>query len=404
MIVQKFGGTSVKSIARIKNVAGIIGAAAASQSVVAVASAMGDTTDYLLKLASQVGESPDRRELDALLATGEQISIALLAMALREIGVPAVSMSGPQLGIITESVHTTARIVDIRTETIRKHLEDGRVVVAAGFQGTTPQGDVTTLGRGGSDTTAVALAAALGADGCDIYTDVTGVYTADPNIVPTAKLLAEISYDEMLEMARVGAQVLHPRAVGLARKYGLPVRVRNTFDPDHCGTVLKGVGQMEIYRPVSGVTLDRDQARLAILSVPDRPGIAGEIFGALADSQISVDMIIQAFHEGGSVNDITFTVKRKDLGAARRLLEQVAAAVAAGGVLADQDVAKVSIVGAGLMDQPSIAATMFAELGKAGINIKMISTSDIRISCVVSDGDSEQAVRLVHDVFHLNES
>jgi aspartate kinase len=401
LIVQKFGGTSLKSVARIKNVAGIITRAASIQPVVAVASAMGDTTDYLVKLASQVSTSPDRRELDALLATGEQISIALLAMALREMGVLAISMSGAQLGITTENVHTAARIVDIRTEAIRKHLEQGRVVVAAGFQGITPEGDVTTLGRGGSDTTAVALAAALGARCCDIYTDVSGVYTADPNIVPTAKLLPEISYEEMLEMARVGAQVLHPRAVALARKYELPVRVRNTFDPEHAGTILKGAGQMEIYRPVSGVTVDRDQARLAILNVPDRPGIAGEIFGALANSQISVDMIIQAFHEGGSVNDITFTVKRNDMSSAHALLERIASTVGAGEVLADQDVAKVSIVGAGLMDQPSIAATMFKELGKARINIKMISTSDIRISCVVSDGDSEQAVRLVHDVFHL---
>jgi len=401
LIVQKFGGTSVKSVARIKNVAGIIARAAAAGPVVAVASAMGDTTDYLLKLAQQASASPDRRELDALLATGEQISIALLSMALRERGVQAVSMSGPQLGITTENVHTAARIVEIKTDAIRRHLECGRVVVAAGFQGTTAEGDITTLGRGGSDTTAVALAAALGARTCDIYTDVSGVYTADPNIVPTAKLLPEISYDEMLEMARVGAQVLHPRAVVLARQYGLPLRVRNTFDPDHKGTVLKGVGQMEIYRPVSGVTLDRDQARLAILQVPDRPGIAGEVFGALANSHISVDMIIQAFHEGGAVNDITFTVKRNQLQAARALLEQIASTVGAGGILADQDVAKVSIVGAGLMDQPEVAATMFRELGRARINIKMISTSDIRISCVVSDGDSERAVQLVHDVFHL---
>src|SRR5262245_5250095 len=401
LIVQKFGGTSVKSVARIKNVARIIARAASVQRVVAVASAMGDTTDYLVKLASQASDSPDRRELDALLATGEQISVALLSIALRDAGVHAVSMSGPQLGITTENVHTAARIVDINTEGIRRHLELNRVVVAAGFQGMTSEGDVTTLGRGGSDTTAVALAAALGADACDIYTDVSGVYTADPNIVQTAKLLPEISYDEMLEMARVGAQVLHPRAVALARKYGLPVRVRNTFDPEHQGTILRGAGDMEIFRPVSGVTLDRDQARLAILKVPDKPGIAGEIFGALANKHISVDMIIQAFHEGGSVNDITFTVKRNDLGAARALLDQIASDVGAGGILADEDVAKVSIIGTGLMDQPDIAATMFRELGKARINIKMISTSEIRISCVVSDGDSEQAVRLVHDVFHL---
>ena len=282
MIVQKFGGTSVKSVARIKNVANIVARAAAQSSVVVVVSAMGDTTDYLVKLARQVSASPNQREYDMLLATGEQISIALVAMALNDMGCKAVSLTGAQLGIITESVHTTARIVDIKTERIRGFLDEGYVVVAAGFQGVTEAGDITTLGRGGSDTTAVALAAALKADVCDIYTDVSGVYTADPNIVPTARLMREVAYEEMLEMARVGAQVLHPRAVELARKHRLPLRVRNTFDPDHTGTILRGADEMEIYRPVSGVTVDKDQARLAILKVPDRPGVAGEIFAALA--------------------------------------------------------------------------------------------------------------------------
>jgi aspartate kinase len=403
MLVQKFGGTSVKSVARIKNVASIITRAATQDSVVAVVSAMGDTTDYLLKLARQVSDSPNRRELDALLATGEQISVALVAMALNELGTRAVSLTAAQLGITTESIHTAARIVDINTDRIRGCLADGFTVVAAGFQGRTSQGDITTLGRGGSDTTAVALAAALGASACDIFTDVSGVYTADPNVVPTARLLKEISYEEMLEMARVGAQVLHPRAVELARKHRIPLRVRNTFDPDHEGTILKGADEMEIYRPVSGVTLDRDQARLAILKVPDRPGVAGEIFSALADRRVSVDMIIQAFHEDRSVNDITFTVKRGDLNTARAALEEAAARTGAEGVLADEDVAKVSIVGAGLMDQPDVAARMFSTLGEAGINIKMISTSEIRISCIVSDKDAERAVRVVHDLFHLNE-
>jgi aspartate kinase len=401
MIVQKFGGTSVKSLARIKNVAGIIARAADRESVVAVVSAMGDTTDYLVKLAHQASTSPSRRELDALLATGEQISAALVAMVLNDSGTRAVSLTGTQLGITTESVHTAARIVDINTERIRRHLNDGSIVVAAGFQGATSEGDTTTLGRGGSDTTAVALAAALGAPACDIFTDVSGVYTADPNLVPTARLLKEVSYEEMLEMARVGAQVLHPRAVELARKHRIPVRVRNTFDPDHAGTILKGANEMEIYRPVSGVTVDRDQARLAILKVPDRPGIAGEIFGALAARRVSVDMIIQAFHEGGSVNDITFTVKRSDLASARAALEEAASRMGAEGVLADEDVAKVSIVGAGLMDQPDVAARMFSALGQAGINIKMISTSEIRISCAVTDKEAERAVQLVHDLFHL---
>jgi len=403
MIVQKFGGTSVKSLARIKNVASIIARAAEADSVVAVVSAMGDTTDYLVKLAHQASNSPTRREMDALLATGEQISAALVAMALSDSGARAVSLTGAQLGITTESIHSAARIVDINTERVRRHLDDGVIVVAAGFQGATPEGDTTTLGRGGSDTTAVALAAALGASVCDIFTDVSGVYSADPNIVPTARLLREISYEEMLEMARVGAQVLHPRAVELARKHSIPVRVRNTFDPDHEGTILKGADEMEIYRPVSGVTVDRDQARLAILKVPDRPGVAGEIFGALADRRVSVDMIIQAFHEGGSVNDITFTVKRGDLDIARATLEEAASRTGAEGVLADKDVAKVSIVGAGLMDQPDVAARMFSALGRAGINIKMISTSEIRISCAIGDKDAERAVRVVHDLFHLDE-
>jgi aspartate kinase len=403
MIVQKFGGTSVKSVARIRNVATIVARAAKQRPVVVVVSAMGDTTDYLLKLARQASAAPSRRELDALLSTGEQISIALLALALEEIGVRAVSLTGQQIGIITESVHTAARIVDIRTERIRSLLDDGRIVVAAGFQGTTAGGDITTLGRGGSDTTAVALAAALGAEVCDIYTDVAGVYTADPNLVPTAKLLKEVSYEEMLEMARVGAQVLHPRAVELARKHHLPVRVKNTFDPDGEGTILRGAKEMEVYRPVSGVTVDRDQARLAILKVPDQPGIASQIFGALARSRVGVDMIIQAFHQDRSVNDITFTVKRGDLQTAHALLDEVAGRIGAEDVLADEDVAKVSIVGANLMDQPDVAARMFAALGEARINIKMISTSEIRISCIVSDRDAERAVRVVHDCFHLDE-
>jgi aspartate kinase len=403
MIVQKFGGTSVKSVARIRNVAGIVASAARHDSVVVVVSAMGDTTDYLVKLAGQTSKTPARRELDALLATGEQISVALVAMALNDRGVKAVSMTGAQLGIITESVHTAARIVDIDTARILRRTEEGLVVVAAGFQGATPAGDITTLGRGGSDTTAVALAAALRASICDIFTDVYGVYTADPNLIPTARLLKEISYEEMLEMARVGAQVLHPRAVELARKHRLPVRVRNTFDPQHEGTILKGADQMEISRPVSGVTVARDQARLAILKVPDRPGVAAEVFGALAQQHIGVDMIIQAFHQDQSVNDITFTIKRSDLDTARPLLEQVAARIGAKGILADPDVAKLSIVGAGLMDQPDIAARMFAALGEAAINIKMISTSEIRISCAIAEGDADHAVRVIHDLFHLDE-
>jgi aspartate kinase len=403
MIVLKFGGTSVKTAARIKNVANIVAKAADNDRVVVVVSAMGDTTDYLVKLGQQISRSPNKRELDMLLATGEQISIALVAMALNEMGHKAVSMTGAQLGIMTESVHTTARIVDIKTDGIHRYLDDGYIVIAAGFQGITPDGNITTLGRGGSDTTAVALAAALKARACDIYTDVSGVYTADPNSVPTARLLKEVAYEEMLEMARVGAQVLHPRAVELARKHKLPVRVRNTFDPDAEGTILRGVDEMEIYRPVSGVTVDRHQARVAVLKLPDKPGVAGEIFTALAEHHIGVDMIIQAFHQDHSVNDITFTIKRDDLPVVTKVMEEVAERVGAAGVLADEDVAKISIVGAKLMDQPDIASRMFAELGKQGINIKMISSSEIRISCAISDSDAEKAVRAVHDLFHLDE-
>lgn len=403
ILVQKFGGTSVKSVARIKNVAGIVMRAARTHSVVVVVSAMGDTTDYLLKLAQQISPSPDRRELDALLATGEQISIALVAMAIRQAGGAAVSMTGSQLGIITESVHNAARIVEIKSDRVRDYLNRGVIVVAAGFQGTTAEGDTTTLGRGGSDTTAVALAAALGANACDIYTDVDGVFSADPNVVSSARLLREISYEEMLEMARVGAKVLHPRAVELAREHRIPLRVRSTFAPENEGTILRGADKMEIYRPVSGVTLDRNQARLAILKVPDRPGIAGEVFGALAEGRIGVDMIIQAFHPDRSVTDITFTVTRADLDAAESCLSEISTRIGAETVLSDRDVAKVSIVGAGLMDHPDVAARMFAALGRAGINIKMISTSDIRISCAIGESEAERAVKLVHDLFHLDE-
>jgi aspartate kinase len=403
MIVLKFGGTSVKTAARIKNVASIAAKAYDHDPVVVVVSAMGDTTDYLVKLGLQISRSPNKRELDMLLATGEQISIALVAMALNELGKKAISMTGAQLGILTESVHTTARIVDIKTDGIQKYLDDGYIVVAAGFQGITPEGNITTLGRGGSDTTAVALAAALKARVCDIYTDVNGVYTADPNTVPTARLLKEVAYEEMLELARVGAQVLHPRAVELARKHKLPVRVRNTFDPEAEGTILRGADEMEIYRPVSGVTIDRHQARVAVLQLPDKPGIAGEIFTALAEHHISTDMIIQAFHRDRSVNDITFTIKRDDLETVEKVMQEVATRVGAEGVLADADVAKISIVGAKLMDTPDVASRMFAELGRQGINIKMISSSDIRISCAISDHDAEKAVRAVHDLFHLDE-
>ncbi len=399
MIVQKFGGTSVKTTARIKNVASIIAAAAASQPTVAVVSAMGETTDFLLRLSQQTSPSPPPRELATLLATGEQISIALVAMALQHFGVKALSMTGAQLGIVTENVHTAARIVAIQTDRLQQALHQGYVIVAAGFQGTTPNGDITTLGRGGSDTTAVALAAALRAETCDIYTDVNGIFTADPHLVHNAHQLDTISFEEMLEMARVGAQVIHPRAVELARKHHLTLRVRNTFNLPNQGTILKGAESMEISRAVSGTSLDRRQARLAILKVPDTPGVAAAIFGALAERHIAVDMIIQAFHQDHSVNDITFIVSRDDLSIAQSTLNEIASQLGAQGILVDEDIAKVSVIGLGLMERSEVAAKVFATLGQAGINIKMISTSDIRISCAIRNQDAERALQLLHDAF-----
>lgn len=291
--VVKFGGSSVKNIGRIQHVAGIIKDLSANAPVVVVVSAMGDTTDYLLKLAGQCSQQPDHREVDLLLSTGEQISITLLAMVLGSLGVKARSFTASQVGIFTENVHSKARIVDIKTDTMDRALLENQVLVVAGFQGVTADGQVTTLGRGGSDTTAVALAAALRARLCDIYTDVDGIYSADPNVVKGARLLGGISYEEVVEMARLGAQVIHPRAVELARQYNVVLRVRNTFKPEHEGTVIDGGESVEIYRTVSGVAVDKDQASVAIMDVPDQPGIAGEVMQAVADKNIVIDMIMQ---------------------------------------------------------------------------------------------------------------
>ncbi|HEY9788622.1 MAG TPA: aspartate kinase [Candidatus Obscuribacterales bacterium] len=403
LVVLKFGGTSVKNLGRIQHVADIIKKHLAHAKVVVVVSAMGDTTDYLLKLAHQLTKNPDQRELDSLLSTGEHISITLLAMMLRANGVKARSFTAYQIGIYTEGIHSKARIVNIQTDHIAEALKENDVLVVAGFQGITSDGAITTLGRGGSDTTAVALAAASGADICDIYTDVDGIYTADPNLIENARLLARISYEEVVEMARLGAQVIHPRAVGLARQYGVVLRVRNTFKPEHPGTIIDGGKDVEIYRTISGVAIDTDQASVAIMDVPDKPGIAGQVMAALAKKNIVIDMIMQAFHPIVGHNNITFTVHKSDLDQTIAVLEELKSKLAAKDVVADPDCAKVSLIGAGMAGQPGIAAKLFSTLGEANINIKMIATSEMKITCVVAREHAEKAAKLIHDAFELGE-
>ncbi|HEY9773546.1 MAG TPA: aspartate kinase [Planktothrix sp.] len=400
--VVKFGGTSVKNIARIQHVCGIINKLRETSPVIVVVSAMGDTTDYLVKLANQCAATPNQRELDSLLSTGEQISIALVAMMLSSMGVKARSFTAAQVGIFTENIHSKARIVEIKTDTLHNAFADNDVLVVAGFQGVTEQGDITTLGRGGSDTTAVALAAAVGAKICDIYTDVDGIYTADPNKIEGAQLLKRISYEEVVEMARLGAQVIHPRAVELARQYNVSLRVRNTFKPEHEGTVIDGGEDMEIYRTVSGVAVDKEQASVAIMDVPDQPGIAGEIMQAVADKNIVIDMIMQAFHPSMGLNNITFTVGASDLDETIATLETLKVRLKAKEVLADPDIAKVSLIGAGMVGQPGVAARLFTVLGKNGINIKMIASSEKKLTCVVSRQQADKAAQLIHDAFELS--
>jgi aspartate kinase len=397
----------------MRRVAEIIrGQAAQGYRMVVVVSAMGHSTDALVDLARQIHPYPAGREYDALLSTGEMVSTALMAMLLNQMGAPAVGLNGQQAGIFTENVFNRARIVAIHTEIIRSYLDEGKIVIVTGFQGVNPRGEWTTLGRGGSDTSAVALAGALGAERCDIYTDVRGVFSTDPRIVPEAVKLSAVADIEMLELARVGAQVLHPRAVETARQTGVPVRVRSTFDLDDPGTVILGVESMTLERPVTGVACDKNQARVALLAVPDRPGVAADIFGALAHQNISVDMIIQSLSQDQrqeayptpqgdqvKVNDIAFTVQEDDLPAALEALTSVQKATGARAIVTDQDIAKVSIVGAGMIDRPGIASEMFQALADGGINIKMIATSEIKISCLVDRPQAEAAVRVIHRRF-----
>ena len=404
IIVQKFGGTSVADTEKIKNVArAVIREKNNGNSVVVVVSAMGHTTDILTKMAKEISPNPSSREMDMLLSTGEGVSIALLAMALQAQGCNAVSMNAMQVGIITEKVHTKARILDIRTDKIYQHLNNDEVVVIAGFQGVTDDFEITTLGRGGSDTSAVALAGALNAKRCDIYTDVEGVYTTDPRIVPCASKLKEISYEEMMEMATGGANVLHPRAVETATIHETPVRVRSTFKLDDLGTLILGVDEMELHKPVTGVAIDRERLRIVVCDVKDNPGTAAILFDGLANENISIDMIIQSYaRKELHTNDIAFTLDKADLDKAMKVIEGVKSDLGYSNVYVDDKIAKISIVGAGMVGRPGIAAKMFRTLANLGINIKMIATSEIKISCLVDKENANEAVSALHTVFDLD--
>jgi aspartate kinase len=399
LIVQKFGGSSVANAERLMNVAQrVIETYRQGNQVVVVLSAQGDTTDELIEKAMEIDEKPSKREMDMLLSTGEQISIALLAMAIGKLGCKAVSLTGQQIGIHTDSFHTHARIEKIDGERVRAELDAGRIVIAAGFQGINRHGDITTLGRGGSDTTAVALAAALQADLCEIYTDVDGVYTADPRIVPNARKLKDISFDEMLELASLGARVLNNRSVELAKKYSVNMVVRSSLN-DHDGTLIKEVAEMEKMM-IKGVAYDKDIARISIIAVRDIPGVAFKIFKLLADKDINVDIIIQSIGRGDT-KDISFTIARNQLTDAVDLINKNLDYIGAREVNFTHDVAKVSIVGAGMANHPGVAADMFEALAKADINIHMISTSEIKISCLVRWDEAEKAVQAIHEKFEL---
>jgi aspartate kinase len=400
LVVQKYGGTSVGTAERIRAVAQrVSGAKDAGNTVVVVVSARGDTTDELIEMARQITPEPDERELDVLLSTGETVACTLLAMALRAAGREAVSLSGGQAGIRTESRHGRARIIGLEPRRILRELSAGRIVIVAGFQGVSAESDITTLGRGGSDTTAVALAAALKADLCEIYTDVDGVYSADPRVVPEARLFKEISYEEILELASLGARVMHPRAVEIGWVYGVPIVVRSSFN-DHPGTLIHGEMSMEDRNKVVGIAHDADVARITVTAVPDRPGVAYGIFQPLADAGVSVDVIVQSISHDGKT-DLSFTVARGDLAKALRAVEPAAAQIGASQVVSDDSVAKVSIVGGGMTSAPGYAATMFKALADAGINIQVVTTSDIRITCLIARASVKEAVRALHRAFVL---
>jgi aspartate kinase len=404
LVVQKYGGTSVADVERIKRVAQrVVATAAAGTPVCVVVSAMGATTDTLLELAREVSPSPHPREQDVLLTAGERISAALLAMAVNELGRDAVSLTGSQAGIVTDAAHGRARIVELRMQRVHDALERGSIVIVAGFQGVSRGGsDITTLGRGGSDTTAVALAAGLGADVCEIYTDVEGVFTADPRIVPGARKLAAVTYEEMLELAASGAKVLALRSVEYARNHGVPIHVRSSFSDVDGTWIVKEEDVLE-QALISGIASDSGEAKVTILAVPDHPGVAARVFRPLADAGIHIDMIVQNVSAAGHT-DISFTLPEADLATAEPVLGVIAKHVDAQGYVCDTDIGKVSLVGAGMRSNPGVAADMFEALADAGINIEIISTSSIRISCVVRNSELERAVQVVHDRFRLSEN
>ena len=403
LIVQKYGGTSVADAERIKNVARQIARAKdQGNQVVVVVSAMGDTTDKLIKLAYQISEHPQSRELDVLLSTGEIVSSTLLAMALNGMGYPAISLSGAQAGIRTDATYSRARILKVEARRVVKELEKGNIVIVAGFQGITDEMDVTTLGRGGSDTTAVALAVVLKAEICQIYTDVEGVYTADPRLVPGAHQLSEIGYDEMLELASYGAKVIHPRAVELGELFNIPILVASSFTQSP-GTLIHGGTSMEVRNKVRGVSYDLDVAKITVVGVPDRPGIAAAIFEPLAKAGISVDTIVQNASIQ-NITDLTFTVAKSQLTKAMEVVAPIAKSIGARECTSDSKLGKVSIIGTGMQNIPGYAAKMFRALSERGINIQLITTSEIRITCIINDDEIEDAVRALHQAFELEMS
>ena len=419
LIVQKYGGTSVGTVERIQAVAQRVKATVeAGNSVVVVVSAMGKTTDGLVKLATDITDQPSRREMDMLLSTGEQVSIALLTMALHAQGQEAISLTGAQVGIVTEAEHTRARILKIKTDRLQRHLKEGKVIVVAGFQGISQTSDleITTLGRGGSDTSAVALAAALQAEKCEIYTDVPGILTTDPRLVPEAQLMEEITSDEMLELASLGAKVLHPRAVEIARNYGVTLVVRSSWTDEPGTRVISPRPQprplegLELAHPVDAVEFDTDQAKVALLRIPDRPGIAARLFGELATQALNVDLIIQSIHEGNT-NDIAFTMVKGNLTRAEAVAAAIAPALRSNPtdttqaeVMVDQRMAKISIAGAGMIGRPGVAAKMFSSLAAAGINIQLISTSEVKVSCTLDVNDCDRAIAVLCEAFEVTSS
>ncbi len=400
LIIQKYGGTSVRDVGRLQQVArGIVEVRESGNDVVVVVSAMAGETNRLLQLAHQITDAPNTRELDVILATGEQVAIGLLSLGIQASGARARSFTGTQVRILTDNVHTRARIVNIDVERIRHALREGEVAIVAGFQGVNAEEEVTTLGRGGSDLTAVALAAALNADMCEIYTDVEGVYTADPGMVPTARKLSRITYEEMIEIASLGAKVLQPRAVEYAKNYNVSIHVRSSFTKSPGTLVVQEDQDMERVM-VSGIAYNKNEAKITITRVVDRPGIAAKLFGNVADAGVVVDMIVQNISQDGHT-DISFTVSRVDFHKAKELVQGVAKEIGADQVLGDDRIAKVSIVGLGMRTHSGVAAKMFRALAAEQINIMMISTSEIKVSCVIDERHTERAVRVLHDAFEL---